>query len=371
MTENKTVNTREKLVTFADVENDIFAVFKSDKERIKYMSRSAYGKMNLAKSFSIFYGMEIQPEIYKSRNINSVINIEVGKIYSGIVKEFTDRYISFEIPGVKNEIISTENFSDCRINIENYLLTHDNRLLFEVREFSGGKYKVSILNAYYKKWMETLEQAANGTEGIDVHIDSLVINPSGKGGYICHTNIEPLVMLTGRNYTNGVFIPGSHIVLNIERDFERWVGKDVTIIPQKFVDFVDTNIGKYNGTSEKSLVGSRKRVLQLIGNQYLYDMFNLHKFNDADAASFEKPSYIGTVTGIINSGKKTGAFVELNDKYITGLLELESSDLLDYHPGDEVTVKIKEFEVQPEKEPFIIKNNKVVKCHTRPVFELG
>lgn len=366
MTENKTVTTRENLVTYADFENDIFAGFKNDKERIKYMSRSAYGKMNLAKSFSIFYGMEIPQEVYKSRSINSVINIEVGKIYTGTVKEFNNRYISFEIPGVKNEILSKENFDDCRSNIENYLLTHDNKMMFEVREFVDGKYIVSVLNAYYRKWMSSIEQMANGTEHIDVHIDSLV-----RGGYICHCTIEPLKQLTGHTYTSSVFIPGSHIVLNIERDFDKWIGKDVSIIPQKFVDFVDVNVGRYNGVIEKSLVGSRKRVLQLVGNQYLYDMFNLHKLGESDAANFEKPSYIGTVTGIINSGKKTGAFVELNDKYITGLLEIDAADLLDYHPGDEVTVKIKEFEVQPEKEPFIMKNNKVVKCHTRPVFELG
>jgi ribosomal protein S1 len=368
MTENKNnLAVREKLITYADFADDVFAGFKNDKERIKYMKRSAYGKMSLTKSFSIFYNIELPNEIKNSRNINRVINIEVGKIYVGTVKEITERYISFEVNGVKNEILCKENFSDCRQHFDNYLLTHDNKMMFEVREFTDGKYIVSILNAYYKKWMESIEQSANGTEGIDVHIDSLV-----PGGYICHCTIEPLKQITGKTYTSSVFIPGSHIVLNIERDFERWIGKDVTIIPQKFVDFVDTKTGVYNNVVEKSLVGSRKRVLQLIGNQYLYDMYNLHKLNDNDTAKFEKPSYTGTVTGIINSIKKTGVFVELNDKYITGLLPLDSSELLDYKPGDEVVVKIKEFEIQPEKEPFIInKNNKVVKCHTRPVFEIG
>jgi ribosomal protein S1 len=234
--------------------------------------------------------------------------------------------------------------------------------MFEVREKADGKYYVSVLNAYYRKWMEAMEAAMNGTKSINVHIDQLV-----NGGYVCHCDIAPLTQLTGQSFTSSVFIPGSHIVLNIERDFERWIGKDVTIIPQKFVDFVDTKVGSYNHVIEKSLVGSRKRVLQLIGNQYLYDMYNT--FNDPNV---ERESYTGIVTGIINSIKKSGVFVELNDKYITGLLPLDSADLLDYKPGDEVTVKIKEFEVQPDKEPFILnKNNKVVKCHTRPVFELG
>jgi ribosomal protein S1 len=327
------------------------------------MKHSAYGKMSLAKSFSIFYGIDVSNESKNNRVINNVVNIEVGKIYLGSVKDFNDRYISFEIPGVKDEIWCKESFVDCRQAIENYLLTHDNKLFFEVRSFENGRYIVSVLNAYYNKWMEVIEQSTNGTEGIDVHIDDLV-----QGGYICHCDITPLNKLTGKTYTSSVFIPGSHIVLNIENDFERWIGKDVTIIPQKFVDF---KVDRRTGLVEKSLVGSRKRVLQLIGNHYLYDIYNLYKLSESDASKFEKPSFTGIVTGVINSTKKTGAFIELKDKYITGLLPLDSCDLLDYQPGDEITVKIKEFEVQPDKEPFILKNNKVVKCHTRPVFELG
>jgi hypothetical protein len=53
------------------------------------------------------------------------------------------------------------------------------------------------------------------------------------------------------------------------------------------------------------------------------------------------------------------------------LLPLAGEDLLDYKPGDPINIRIAEFEVQPEKEPFIIKNEEVVKCFTRPVFELA
>lgn len=363
MTENKTINTSEKLVTYADFANDIFAGFKNDKERIKYMSRSGYGKMNLTKSFEVFYGFTASEESVTNKMINNIINIELGKIYTGDVIEFTDRYISFKIPGVKEEIISKENFSDCRVNIENYLLTNNNKLRFEVREFVGGKYYVSVISAYYKSWVNSIEKSIKYDNPIDVHIDGLV-----NGGYLCHTDIVPLNRLTGRNYTHSVFIPGSHIVLNIERDFEKWIGETVSIIPQKFIEY------KKNfktGETEMSLVGSRKRVLQIIGNQYMYDIYNLHKLAESDVTTFERPVYTGTITGIINSAKKSGVFVELEDKYITGLLKLEDSDLLDFIPGNTVNLRIKEFEIQPGYEPFVIKNNKVTECHTRLVFELA
>ena len=86
-----------------------------------------------------------------------------------------------------------------------------------------------------------------------------------------------------------------------------------------------------------------------------------------------KPTYVGTVTGIINSQKKRGVFIELDDKYITGLMPVDSIDsLLDYKHGDKINVRIKEFEVQEGKDPFIYnKKGVVVRCNCRPVFELA
>ena len=332
---------KERLLTAKDIEGDIFAGFKNDKERIKYMKK-AYGNMPLAKSFAIFYGEEISPEVKQNKNINTVITIELGQIYSGLVKSFDKNGMIFELPGVKEEIISKENFNDCATEINAYLLSHGNKLLFEVREHKDNKYIVSVTTAYYKYWVNVINKAIQHEQGINVHIDSLV-----KGGYLCHTDITPICQLTGKNYTHSVFIPGSHIVLNIERDFEKWIGKDVVIIPQKFVEF---RRDFKTGLIENSLVGSRKKVLQIMGMKI----------------------YNGTVTGIINSNNKTGIFIELDDKYITGLMPIDASDLLDFKPGDPVKVKISEFEIQEGKEPFLYnKKGQLLKCFIRPVFELS
>ena len=359
----------QKLITNADVFDVLDSPFADDKERIKYISQH-YGNMSIAKAFSVYYGLELDNETKSNRNANTVNVIELGKIYTGTVKEFTKNIMTFDIPGVKEEIICKEPFATCMDSIRNYLLTHDNKLIFEVREKDHDKYYVSVINAYYKAWENLIKKAIEHEDGIEVHIDELV-----RGGYVCHTNISTLCELTGKNYTSSVFIPGSHIVLNIERDFEKWIGEDVVIVPQKFVEFKKD---LKTGLTENSLVGSRKRVLQILGMKNMYDIYNeyqtiyklasLSKKNDGIAY----PSYKGTVTGIINSNKKTGIFIELNDMYITGLLPIDSSELLDYHPGDEVEVKVAEFEVQEGKEPFIVnKKNQLVKCNVRPVFELA
>ena len=92
----------------------------------------------------------------------------------------------------------------------------------------------------------------------------------------------------------------------------------------------------------------------------------------ANKSEVKSDVYEGTVTGIINSNKKTGIFVELNGLYITGLMPIDSSELLDFKPGDQIKVKVKEFEVQEGKEPFVLnKSNKVTFANTRCVFELA
>jgi ribosomal protein S1 len=359
----------QKLITNADVFDVLDSPFADDKERIKYISQH-YGNMSIAKAFSVYYGLELDNETKSNRNVNTVNVIELGKIYTGTVKEFTKSIMTFDIPGVKEEIICKEPFATCMDSIRNYLLTHDNKLIFEVREKDHDKYYVSVINAYYKAWENLIKKAIEHEDGIEVHIDELV-----RGGYVCHTNITTLCELTGKNYTSSVFIPGSHIVLNIERDFEKWIGEDVVIVPQKFVEFKKD---LKTGLTENSLVGSRKRVLQILGMKNMYDIYNEYQTIYKLASISKKnegiayPSYKGTVTGIINSNKKTGIFIELNDMYITGLLPIDSSELLDYHPGDEIDVKVAEFEVQEGKEPFIVnKKNQLVKCNVRPVFELA
>lgn len=353
-----------KLLTNLEIAMDgEFPLFKSNGERLRYM-KEAYSNMSIAKAFSIFYGTELSNEIKSNKTINQVTLIELGELYTGEVKELTKTHISFYIPGVKEEIICRENFASCIDQIEAYLLAHNNKLLFEVREKRDNAYIVSVIRGYYRSWTNYIKKCMQTRAGIEVHIDELV-----QGGYVCHTTIDPLNELTGKNYTHSVFIPGSQIVLNIERDFEQWVGKDVTIVPQKFVEF---RKNFRTGETENSLVGSRKKILQMKGERNLQDMYSIYLLSQKENVTYESNSYTGVVTGVINSTKKTGIFVELDDMCITGLMPVDVSEVLDYKPGDRITVKIKEFEVQNGKEPFVYnKKGNIIECNTRPVFELA
>lgn len=358
-------------ITFEDLKDPFAAPFKNDKERIKYMSR-LYKNKGVAESFADFYNMDISNAVLKNNDINIVTNIEVGKVYCGEVKEFTKTTLSLSMPGVKEEIVAKDNFATCIDEVNYYLTTHNNKLLFEVREKRDNKYIVSVTQGFYRAWVDKINRTIEEKNAIKVHIDELV-----RGGYVCHTNIDELKALTGKNYTHLVFVPGSQIVLNIERDFEKWVGEDVLVVPQKFTDYVDFKAG-VSGPMQRSLVSSRKLVLQTIGMRNMYDIYTdvmmKQKLASSNATVAITPTVFGgTVTGIINSAKKTGIFVELNDKYITGLMPVDSADIVNYRPGDQIQVTISEFEVQEGKEPFVTnkKGTVIHKCNVRPVFALA
>lgn len=353
MSKNK--NTKSSL-KYADICGDLDG-FVSESDRIKFLSKQYKGR-SVSRAFADFYGIEIHTDKEEERFINTIANIEVGGRYFGTVASISKSGITFAINGVKEEVISKENFNDCMDNIQNYLLNHDNKLCFEVREKVNGKFIVSVINAYYSLWFDKISKAIDREEAIPVHIDELT-----KGGYLCHTTIDTLYELTGKNYTSSVFIPGSNIVLNIEHDFEQWVGQDVEIIPQKFVKY--RNVGPL---TENSLIGSRKKVLMIKGFQNIYDIYQ-RDLLAKKSAKYVPEVFDGVVTGIINSNKKTGCFVELSDKYITGLMPLDPLELVNFKPGDHVRVTIEEFEVQEGREPFeMTRHGKLKKCNTRLVF---
>ena len=321
------------LIKAINLDDPFECPFKNDKERIRYM-KDNYGHLSLAEQFAVFYGEEVSNTVKKNKRINNPVNIEIGSSYKGIVTEISKNGIVFDVAGVKEEVISKENFSDCIDAVQNYLLNHENELLFTVTEKKDNKYYVSVLEGYYRSWQKQIEKAIEQRAAINVHIDSLV-----RGGYMCHTDIWPISELTGKTYTSAVFIPGSNIVLNIENDFERWLGKDVQAVPQKFTKF-----RSFGRPTENSLMASRKMVLKILGMKNMYEIYTRAKLGERPDVKYVPEVFTGKVTGIINSNKKTGIFIEIEDKYITGLMPVDEANLLNYKPGDTVQVYIQEFD---------------------------
>ena len=369
MQSTKKVTTRKKKIqkpTFSQMEgNAEFPAFAKDRDRLKYMKKM-YKEMDIESAFRTYYE-EKTPKTKKQKQvapIESFVTLEVGKIVTATVTRFERDGLEFEIPGVKDEIISKENLTEYKEAIEQYMMTHDGKLSIEVREFRHGRWIVSVLNAYYRIWQEAIDEAIKTSNAIQVTLTELT-----KGGYIGTTDIWTLQELTGRDFVSTIFLPGSQIVLNIERNFEQWVGKTVIVVPQKFGKF-----RKAQGLPiEDSIICSRKRALQIAGITNLYNLYNKHMLVEKlqTTETTEEKTYVAKVTGIINSNNKTGIFLELDELFITGLMNTTPDELINYVPGQKLTVKIKEFDVIDGKEPFLIKDNKIKKCYVRPIFVLA
>ena len=87
---------------------NIFDGYSKESKRIRSLS-AKYKNDSIADAFAQEYGLKIDT---KEAHSLDVVVLELGKVYSGTVKEITKRGITFEIPGLKDEIVCKENLSN-------------------------------------------------------------------------------------------------------------------------------------------------------------------------------------------------------------------------------------------------------------------
>ena len=198
---NKKLGTRHRAALGIAEESDAIALIVSEET----------GRISIAVDHEIHYNLtldefrmklveELKPkaELFYDADGNLFAQSTVSDGIATATYQFDETYTPAQYSTFK-AIISKENFNDCADAINNYLLNHNNKLLFEVREHKDNRYIVSVISAYYKQWTNTINKAIQHEQGINVHIDSLA-----KGGYLCHTDITPICQLTGKNYTHSV-----------------------------------------------------------------------------------------------------------------------------------------------------------------------
>lgn len=193
-----------------------------------------------------------------------------------------------------------------------------------------------------------------------------------RGGFLGKAVIPEVSRFIGEEYTVDAFIPGSQIVLNITDDFESFEGKTVKA-------FVINYMNKPTGDG-MSLICSVKEYLKTLGEQ---EMISLHKIWCDDSREWDKQSnllHIGVVTGVINSSKKCGVFVEITDLNITGMISVPARDLNKYKPGNVLMVRIIGFEDEmyynatvnqmQHVEPYKITDGCIEKCNLKPILAM-
>jgi len=339
--------------------------FEDDSKRIKVYSQRFRNK-SVVEAFQEVYGMDLS-------GVNEKVNelpreYKVGDIIQTRLANVTKDAVVFEDVNFKGTVMCATN-------------------LYKYRKLRGGSNE--LINATVtdvKKDRITLDPTKYMT---DYWINSVVSNPTSQnvlgepktikvrnlqltaGGFMGKAVIPTTSGFVGEDYTVEAFIPGSQIVLNITDDFEQFIGKDVDA-------FVLNYVQKGDGMS---LICSVKTYLTFLGYERLIEMFNRWCEDSPKWDKYSKEIHGGKVTGVINSSKKCGVFVEVTDLNITGMVKVPADKLVDYKPGDNVAVRFSSFDEETyynkevgqvqHVDPYVIEDGILVKCNLKPILSFA
>ena len=195
-----------------------------------------------------------------------------------------------------------------------------------------------------------------------------------RGGFMGKAVIPNVSEFVGEDYTVDAFVPGSQIVLNITDNFEQFNGKSIWA-------FVVNYMPKPGSKTDMSLVCSAKEYIKFVGEVNLIQLFNSwcegsDLWKNSTATPIE-----GKVTGVINSSKKCGVFVELPSLSITGMVQAKPEELVNYKPHQEVMVKIAGFDEDTfynpvvkqvqHADPYVIEDGRLKKCNLKPILKFA
>lgn len=340
--------------------------YKSDKERIR-MNTKRYANMSIAEAMC---GIK-DDQLAKL----SIPEIPVTPVLNGVYKARLTKhgdYISITGISAKEQVI-------CRNNLKRYVNMEMTDREVDVKVVSIDKLRQSItidvLQPLFENWINSIMEDKTIQYNVKaprvVSVSDLKLS---NGGFVGKAEVQAISEFIGEPYYVDAFIPGSQIVLNIESDFSRWNGATV----DTFVAGYTTRPGSVN---QMSLICSRKSLLNFAGNLQKIELYGDYCTNGKKWKSFTKSTFTGNITGVINSSKKCGVFVEIPIFNITGMINVEPERLVEFKAGEEISVRITDFEKMVEydpttgnlvhQEPYKIVDGCLKSCILKPVFELA
>lgn len=311
----------------------------SESSRIQRNS-IVYGDMEIPEAFAAFYNIKCKHVGLFSSQIS---NVNVGDVVELPISSVTRRCTEFNSPLFRENVVSVVNlYQYAKFRNGNY---NPNDLVpCKVMYKDDQTIKVDPTQVLYQNWLGRIiggiKQQYSMTENRQVTVHNLELHKSNRGnggGFIGGLRIDDLSDFLGEDIFTKVFIPGSQIVLNIERNFERWIGQDVDV-------FVNNYIPENEGTGMPTLVCSRKALAIHMGNLNKIKMFNEYCLDTPKWKKILETKWKSVVTGIINSSKTTGVFVEIPELSITGMVPVSADVIGMFHPGDEFKVQLRTIE---------------------------
>lgn len=342
----------------------VWPEFNSDSERIKAYTKR-YKDMTIVEAFEHAYGITIG-------QVKEVVNntpgeIKVGDELSLNILSITKNHVEFDAANYKAQIFSSVNLHKYERFKHNLPLDPIKVLVMDVTK---GRVTVDpiapVVNGYLNPILanKNIQKVVGNPQ--TVRVKNLQLT---KGGFTGKAVIRPVSEFVGEEYTVDVFIPGSQIVLNITDDFNQFVGKEV--------DAFIINYMNKPGSNTLSLIASAKELIKFRGECKLIDLFNSWCEESELWKKAQNNIYTGRVTGVINSSKKCGVFVEIPALDMTGLVPVDPDQLVNYKADATVNVKLTGFDEEKKYntitkqmehvDPYVIEDGCLIRCNLKPV----
>ena len=349
--------------------------YNSDSKRIKMYSKK-YKDLSVVEAFEDAYKMKIgpMPEI-----VNLVPNeLRVGDMISTHIIAIDKNKVTFDTANIKNNVVSSINLY--KFDKFKHFLPMDT-IDAVVTKVERDKVTIDPISPMVNRWMDPIlkdpdiqkvmpnEETGEGPKPILVKNLQLT-----RGGFMGKAVIPTASEFVGEDYTVDAFIPGSQIVLNITDDFNQFVGKTVQA-------FVVNYMAKPGTKDEMTLICSAKEVIKFAGEINMIYLFNSWCEESELWKKVSSNTYVGKVTGVINTSKKCGVFIEVPELSITGMVATKPEELVNYKPHSNIDVKITGFDEETyydnfakqmqHVDPYQIENGILRKCNLKPNLEFA
>lgn len=352
-----------------------------DRERIRRNTQK-YADMNVTEAFAMEYPGEVsyipapEGQVWVADLIPA--DLRPGDRVRAKIKAIAKDRTSLEIINYKGEVKSTMNLGQWPAFSDGSRLGEV--IQVQVTEIKDGKVTVDPLAPIFEDWINSrlslFGQRTWRGPGYPFYADVQIVRDLHQvslAGFVGKTNIRCLEEFLGAPYEMDVFIPSSHMILNICQDMSVFEGTTQSC-------FI-LNYSAPTRFRPASLVCSRKDYLRYCGDCVMVEMFGEYCENSQLWKNTKATDYEGMVTGIINSSKKCGVFVEVPSLCMTGMVYLPADQIVNYKPFDQVKVHIKEFEEDTvwngfadqvqHRAPYTIEDGLLKEVTIKPVLEIA
>lgn len=346
--------------------------FNSDSKRIKLYSK-VYKDMTITEAFAEHYNLTFKPmpdivnQVPKDLKIGSIINTKILSVEKGRV--------IFDAANCKTNLQSSINLYKYK-KFQEFLPL--NTIKAVVTRVEKDKVVIDPISPMVDEWLtpilkdptiqKVIPNQETGAKPTTIKVKDLQLT---KGGFTGKAVIPSVSEFVGEDYVVDAFIPGSQIVLNITDNFEKFNGQSVQTFVVNYIQKPGGNPG------EMSLICSAKDLIKFHGELTMIQLFKDWCDENEAWKTFSEKSFTGKVTGVINTAKKCGVFVEVSELNITGMVNTKPNELVNYKPHMEVSVKLTGFDEEtfydPDVQqmqhvvPYEIEDGILKKCKLKPI----